>query len=434
VRGPPQRDSASAAAGVGSDFGWLCTDERAHVARVHDDGVDTGALERDHVVARRGPQLGDRELSRRDVRQELEHVVERVDVGIERRAAEQEDLRVDVLEHVAQLLLVARLDDGVEAEAENALVGGGEPVPVVVEPGGHDQVGVGTRGIGGIRIARAPQQRQVGRAADACPGRSDDDAVGALILRGLSRGGVIDLDEHRDPVALGDRLAEPAGTSLVHAREMLTVSPAWTGVAVSGRLQSVTPEKEVAVRIADADRERTVAVLGEHHAVGRLTYDEFVERMDQAYEARTRADLDALTSDLPAQPTAAAPRKRRWVVSIMGGTTRTEDVAGEHGVFDLMGGSDLDLRNARFPDGEARVTAIAIMGGSDIWVPENARVELSGFALMGGNDNRVPPGGDGPLIRVRAWSLMGGIDVRTGKRRSDRRHGLPPPPPPPLNR
>ena len=190
----------------------------------------------------------------------------------------------------------------------------------------------------------------------------------------------------------------------------------------------MAPDKEVAVRIADADRERTVAVLGEHHAVGRLTYDEFVERMDKAYEARTRADLDALTADLPGQPAAAAPRRRRWVVSIMGGTTRTEDIAGEHGVFDVMGGSDLDLRDARFPLGEARVTAIAIMGGSDIWVPDNARVELSGFALMGGNDNRVPPGGDGPLIRVRAWSLMGGIDVRSGTRRRDRRRGLPPPP------
>ena len=72
-----------------------------------------------------------------------------------------------------------------------------------------------------------------------------------------------------------------------------------------------------------------------------------------------------------------------------------------------MGGSDLDLRQARFPTGEARVTAVAIMGGSDIWVPEGARVELSGFALMGGNDNRVPPGGSGPLVRVRAWVADG---------------------------
>jgi hypothetical protein len=77
------------------------------------------------------------------------------------------------------------------------------------------------------------------------------------------------------------------------------------------------------------------------------------------------------------------------------------------------------------------VTAIAVMGGSTIWVPEGARVELTGFALMGGNSNRVPksPPSSGPLIRIKAWSLMGGIDVKSGSRRSDRHRGLPPPPP-----
>ena len=190
----------------------------------------------------------------------------------------------------------------------------------------------------------------------------------------------------------------------------------------------MSSHQDVALRVSDADRERTVALLGEHHAIGRLSYEEFVERMDSAYEARTRADLDRLTADLPQTPVAPGPRKRRWLVSIMGGTSRTEQVAEDHVVLDVMGGSDLDLRHATFPSGEARVTAIAIMGGSDIWVPDGARVELSGFALMGGNDNRVPPGGDGPLIRVRAWSLMGGVDVRSGARRSERRRVAPPPP------
>jgi hypothetical protein len=197
----------------------------------------------------------------------------------------------------------------------------------------------------------------------------------------------------------------------------------------------VVADQDVELRVSDVDRERTVAVLGEHHAVGRLTYEEFVERMDSAYKARTQAELDRLTSDLPSTssppPEREHGRKRRWVVSIMSGTNRTEEVADEHVILDVMGGSDLDLRHARFPTGEARVTAIAIMGGSEIWVPDGARVELTGFALMGGNDNRVPGGGSGPLIRVRAWSLMGGIDVRTGTRRRDRKGGLPPPPEPP---
>ena len=194
-------------------------------------------------------------------------------------------------------------------------------------------------------------------------------------------------------------------------------------------------EQSPALRVADADRERTVRTLGEHHSLGRITYEEFVERMDRAYEARTSDELEALTRDLPqtADATAAVrPRKKkRWLVSVMSGSDRTEEVAPEHTVvFDFMGGSDLDLRHAQFPSEETTVTAVAIMGGSDIWVPEGARVEFSGFAFMGGNDNRVAPGGSGPRIRVRAWSLMGGIDVRTGARRRDRRRGLPPPRPP----
>jgi hypothetical protein len=54
------------------------------------------------------------------------------------------------------------------------------------------------------------------------------------------------------------------------------------------------------LRASDADRERTVELLREHHAVGRLTADEFHERLDRAYAAKTRADLDELLADLPA--------------------------------------------------------------------------------------------------------------------------------------
>jgi hypothetical protein len=54
------------------------------------------------------------------------------------------------------------------------------------------------------------------------------------------------------------------------------------------------------LRASDADRERTVELLREHHAVGRLTADEFHERLDGAYAAKTRGDLDDLLADLPA--------------------------------------------------------------------------------------------------------------------------------------
>lgn len=53
------------------------------------------------------------------------------------------------------------------------------------------------------------------------------------------------------------------------------------------------------VRASDADRERTASLLREHHAEGRLTAEEFNDRLDQAFAAKTIGELDALLADLP---------------------------------------------------------------------------------------------------------------------------------------
>ena len=46
------------------------------------------------------------------------------------------------------------------------------------------------------------------------------------------------------------------------------------------------------IRASDADRDRTAALLREHLAAGRLTAEEFNERLDKAYAAKTLGDLD----------------------------------------------------------------------------------------------------------------------------------------------
>jgi len=63
------------------------------------------------------------------------------------------------------------------------------------------------------------------------------------------------------------------------------------------------------VRVGDADREAVAAQLREHYADGRLTLEELNERLDQAFAAKTKADLNTVMRDLPqvAQPTAGAP-------------------------------------------------------------------------------------------------------------------------------
>lgn len=52
-------------------------------------------------------------------------------------------------------------------------------------------------------------------------------------------------------------------------------------------------------RIADSDRERAMADLAGHYADGRLDHEEYDERLDAIWTARTRADLAVLFSDLP---------------------------------------------------------------------------------------------------------------------------------------
>jgi len=54
------------------------------------------------------------------------------------------------------------------------------------------------------------------------------------------------------------------------------------------------------IRASDADRDRAAALLREHHAAGRLTAEEFHDRMNQALEAKTLGELDELLADLPA--------------------------------------------------------------------------------------------------------------------------------------
>jgi len=65
------------------------------------------------------------------------------------------------------------------------------------------------------------------------------------------------------------------------------------------------------LRASDADRERAADELREHYAAGRLTAEEFQERLDAAYAARTTADLARQLRDLPAQaPPAPRPSRR----------------------------------------------------------------------------------------------------------------------------
>jgi hypothetical protein len=174
------------------------------------------------------------------------------------------------------------------------------------------------------------------------------------------------------------------------------------------------------LRVSDADREATVAVLRQAGGDGRLTFEELAERVERADAARTATELEALTADLPAvRPTS--PKEKRWVVAVMGGAERKGRwrPSTRLNVVAVMGGAAIDLRDAQLDAPEIHITAVTVMGGIDIIVPEGVDVDLSDVALMGGNsgpkDAPLPAGA--PVVRVRAYALMGGVAVTRKKPR-----------------
>jgi hypothetical protein len=178
-----------------------------------------------------------------------------------------------------------------------------------------------------------------------------------------------------------------------------------------------------ALRVSDAERDEVLSALGDHAAAGRLTLDELDDRSGQVLAAKTRGELAELTRDLPVgelaqQQQPPAPRRApvHWMVAIMGGSHRRGRfrAVGEVNAINFMGGDEIDLRDAEIEGGELTLKVYSIMGGSNIYVPESVEVDVGGVSIMGGNQEHgrmTRPRRGAPLIRIRTFNLMGGINV-----------------------
>jgi Domain of unknown function (DUF1707)/Cell wall-active antibiotics response 4TMS YvqF len=221
------------------------------------------------------------------------------------------------------------------------------------------------------------------------------------------------------------------------------------GAVLPTPAEGSVPEK----RISDADRGRVIDVLKTSCSEGRLTLDEFSERVGATWAALTVSQLSVVLSDLPhpfgpdltgvvaapgpglsrsglSRATSAAPATR-WTVAVLSGSRRKGRwrLRQQTNAIAIMGGCELDLRRAEVEGPEVIINAFALMGGIDIIVPEGIEVELSGIGVMGGKEARISdvpilPGS--PIVRVRALALMGEVTVRSrsldpeGRRRHSR--------------
>ena len=182
------------------------------------------------------------------------------------------------------------------------------------------------------------------------------------------------------------------------------------------------------IRASDAEREYVVDVLRAHCSEGRIDLDEFSERINRVYAARTIGELNEITADLPVpvaqvrDVVAQAGRTRRavkWTVGILSGPSRRGRwrVEGETTAVAFMGGVNLDLRDAEIAGDEITIRCFAMMGGIDIIVPEGIEVHISGVPFMGGCDDKTNPNvpilPGSPVVRIKYFAMMGGIGVKS---------------------
>jgi len=73
------------------------------------------------------------------------------------------------------------------------------------------------------------------------------------------------------------------------------------------------------VRASDAERERAISELRERNVEGRISFDTFLRRLDWAFQARSRDQLDALLDDLP--PRGRVTRRLTGAAAVVSGAT-----------------------------------------------------------------------------------------------------------------
>lgn len=186
-----------------------------------------------------------------------------------------------------------------------------------------------------------------------------------------------------------------------------------------------------------ATRQKAIDALCEHFANDALTVEEFERRVEQAHKAGSTQDLrdlladlptgdlpvkaedadDALIQRVPASVPSSRVKERGFVVAALGGVERKGRwiPARQNYAIAVMGGVELDFREALLPPGVTDVWVFTAMGGVEVIVPPGLAVECDGVALLGGfehhEDAVLSNDPDAPVLRIRGVALLGGVEV-----------------------
>jgi hypothetical protein len=197
------------------------------------------------------------------------------------------------------------------------------------------------------------------------------------------------------------------------------------------------------MRTSDADRERVAQILHGALSEGRITMAELEERLTAVYAAKTFGELQPVTADLPTTSITSAavePAATRALgfpdarigghagsmtsIGIMSGAVRKGSwvLPPEHNSFAFWGGTEIDLRHARFAEKQSTITAIAIMGGIQITVPDDINVDVTGIGFMGAfvledKAGTPPASATAPTVKINGLAFWGAVVVIRKPRR-----------------
>ena len=165
----------------------------------------------------------------------------------------------------------------------------------------------------------------------------------------------------------------------------------------------------------DDDRSRAIVTLRDATVEGRLTLDEFADRVERAELARTFDDLSSITADLPSAGAADTPVKHGAWFSRLQRSGRFS-LARESRVLSVCGTIDLDLGRATLHGPETTLHIRNVFGTVTVIVPRGVEVSVDGGGPFGTREIELPdtgPVGDAPRLRIRTSGAGGTLRVKS---------------------
>jgi hypothetical protein len=177
-------------------------------------------------------------------------------------------------------------------------------------------------------------------------------------------------------------------------------------------------DDDPSLRVSDDDREQAVAELREHLLAGRLTLEEFTDRVGATLQAQVGGELARVQQDLPEVFVTPAPSRRkhtRFTAALFGHVARRGRLRLRGWALAASGFGDLDfdLRDVTVDRWETTVRVLAVFGNVDIYVPEGVDVDVNGVTLLGHRRDwgRGTGRAGAPAVHVRVLGVAGTIDV-----------------------